>query len=131
MAQRPEHNQHMHNLMARAPHIESPRKPPLRNPDGVHDGACKIEQSETDEVVEGHAFVLPLPAVKLHAVDTRAERGGTEEGVKDEAGAAGFGAAEEGNGGYESGTGGCCCCLGYRQRGDTGNCLRIVCISVQ
>ena len=69
MRQRSTRHKYVHDLVARAVDIEAPGIPLFRKPRGVNDGPRPIQETQAQEVRNGHASVLHFPAVEDDAVD--------------------------------------------------------------
>lgn len=63
VAQRPKHYQNVHNLMTSSKDVKSSRVPAFWNPNAVNCCTDKIENTETDEVVNAHPPILQFPAI--------------------------------------------------------------------
>ena len=69
----------MHNLVARAIDVKCPGIPFLRQACGIDDGARPIQETQTQEIRDSHAFVLHFPAIEHDAVDDGDKGRETEE----------------------------------------------------
>ena len=77
--QRSAGHEYVHDLVAGAIDVEGPGIPFLRQASGVDGGARAVQETQTQEVGDGHASILLFPAIEDDAVDDGDESRESEE----------------------------------------------------